>query len=158
MLVILLISRIKTNSNYQRKNQVVSKGKKSKSGFRSHTRSQKKNEPTNLEGKMLSPGVYSFICWLLPCMKVREKNIFLMKQVRKKYSKTYVRKFKGTWVAQSVKYLSLAQVTIPGSWDQILHQAPCIRLLISGESASPSPSAPLPHALSLSLSHSFSNK
>ena len=32
---------------------------------------------------------------------------------------------KGAWVAQSVKRLPLAQVMIPESWDQALHQAPC---------------------------------
>ena len=42
-------------------------------------------------------------------------------------------------MAQSVKHLPLAQVMIPGSWDQVPHQAS----LLSGESASPSPSAPL---------------
>ena len=26
--------------------------------------------------------------------------------------------YQGTWVAQSVKYLPLAQVMIPGSWDE----------------------------------------
>ena len=30
----------------------------------------------------------------------------------------------GTWVAQLVKHLPLAQVMIPGSWDQALHPAP----------------------------------
>ena len=30
----------------------------------------------------------------------------------------------GAWVAQSVNYLPLAQVTIPGSWDPALHWAP----------------------------------
>ena len=32
---------------------------------------------------------------------------------------------RGTWVAQSVKHLPSAQVRIPGSWDRILHWAPC---------------------------------
>ena len=31
----------------------------------------------------------------------------------------------GTWVAQSVKHLPLAQVMIPESWDGAPHQAPC---------------------------------
>ena len=29
------------------------------------------------------------------------------------------------WVAQSVKHLPSAQVMIPGSWDRVLHWAPC---------------------------------
>ena len=29
------------------------------------------------------------------------------------------------WVAQLVKRLPLARVTIPGSWDRVPHQAPC---------------------------------
>ena len=33
--------------------------------------------------------------------------------------------FRGTWVPQLVKLLSLAQVMIPGSWDQALYQTPC---------------------------------
>ena len=41
---------------------------------------------------------------------------------------------RGTCVAHSVKFLPAAQVTIPGSWDGGLHQAP----------ASPSLFAPLP--------------
>ena len=44
----------------------------------------------------------------------------------------------GMWVAQSVKHLPLAQVMIPGSWDQVLCWAPH-----SVESVSPSPSASL---------------
>jgi len=31
----------------------------------------------------------------------------------------------GAWVAQPVKRLPLAQVMIPGSWDRVLHWAPC---------------------------------
>ena len=31
----------------------------------------------------------------------------------------------GTWVAQSVKQLPSTQVMIPGSWDRVLHWAPC---------------------------------
>ena len=47
----------------------------------------------------------------------------------------------GTWVAQLVGYLPLAQVVIPGSWDQALSQALCSAgdLLLS-------PSVP-PHCL-----------
>ena len=46
----------------------------------------------------------------------------------------------GTWVAQSVKHLPLAQVMIPGSCDGAPHQPPCSAdgLLL------PSPSAPPP--------------
>ena len=38
--------------------------------------------------------------------------------------------FWGTWVAQSVKHLPLAQVMIPGSWDPALHQAPLLLPLL----------------------------
>ena len=31
----------------------------------------------------------------------------------------------GTWGGQLVKCLPLAQVMIPGSWNQALHQGPC---------------------------------
>ena len=31
----------------------------------------------------------------------------------------------GAWVAQAVKHLPLAWVMISGSWDQVLHRAPC---------------------------------
>ena len=30
---------------------------------------------------------------------------------------------RGTWVAQLVKHLPLAQVMVPGSWDQVQHRA-----------------------------------
>ena len=49
-------------------------------------------------------------------------------------------------MAQSVKYLSSAQVVILGSWDQ----APESSSLLSGEPVSPSPSAPPPITFSLS--------
>ena len=39
---------------------------------------------------------------------------------------------RGAWVAQSVKHLPSSQVMISGSWDRVLHQAPCV------EPASPS--------------------
>ena len=47
----------------------------------------------------------------------------------------------GTWVAQSVKHLSKAQVMIPGvlGWSPVSSGS-----LLSGESASPSPSVPSP--------------
>ena len=32
---------------------------------------------------------------------------------------------RGTWVAQSLKRLPLAQVIIPGSWDRALHRVLC---------------------------------
>ena len=44
----------------------------------------------------------------------------------------------GTWVAQLVGQLLLAQVVISGSWDQALYWAPCS----VGKSASPSLCAP----------------
>ena len=57
----------------------------------------------------------------------------------------------GAWVALSVKRLPPAQVMIPGSWDQVLHWAPC-----SVESPLlPLPAAP-PAVLSLSLCRSLS--
>ena len=34
----------------------------------------------------------------------------------------------GVWVAQLVKHLLSAQVTVPGSWDQALHGVPCFSL------------------------------
>ena len=34
--------------------------------------------------------------------------------------------FGGTWLAQLVKHLPSAQVMIPGFWDRVLHQAPCL--------------------------------
>ena len=46
--------------------------------------------------------------------------------------------FWGAWVAQSVKHLPLAQVIIPGCWDQ----DPSLGSLLSGESISSTPSAP----------------
>ena len=53
------------------------------------------------------------------------------------------------WVAQSVKHLPSAQVMIPGSWDQVAHQAPCSMgsLLLS----LPAPSSA--YSLSLSLTN-----
>ena len=35
-------------------------------------------------------------------------------------------KLGNAWVAQSVKRLPSGQVMIPGSWDQVLHRAPCL--------------------------------
>ena len=55
-------------------------------------------------------------------------------------------------MGQLVKCLPLAQVMIPGSWDQIQHQAPCLvgNLVLT---------FPLPLALLVcSLSHSQINK
>ena len=60
--------------------------------------------------------------------------------------------FRGTWVAQSVKHLSSAQVMISGSWDWVLHQAPC-----SAKSFSLS-LCPSPHFCALSLTLSQINK
>ena len=57
----------------------------------------------------------------------------------------------GTWVAQCVKRLPLAQVIIPGSWDP----APTSGSLLNGDSASPSPCF---CALIDTFSLSFSNK
>ena len=51
---------------------------------------------------------------------------------------------RGAWMAQSVKRLPSAQIVILGSWDRVLHQAPC-SAGVGGESASASPSA-APHA------------
>ena len=54
---------------------------------------------------------------------------------------------KGTWVAQLVKRLPLAQVMIPVSWDP----GPTLGSLLSREFASPSPSvSPTPPACALS--------
>jgi len=54
----------------------------------------------------------------------KERPCFVIKQREHLGPKKSLRK-RGTWVAQSVKYLLSVQVTIPGSWDQALHQAPC---------------------------------
>ena len=54
-------------------------------------------------------------------------------------------KNRDTWVAQLVKYLPLAQVMIPGSWDGVPHWAPCsVRSLLL-----PLPATPPACALSL---------
>ena len=57
----------------------------------------------------------------------------------------------GAWVAQLVKHLTCAQVMILGSWDRVLHWAPCL----AGSLLLPLP-LPLPTACALSLS--FSSK
>ena len=57
----------------------------------------------------------------------------------------------GAWVAQSVERLPSAQVMISGSWDRVLHWAPCS--VEGGDSASPSVSAPPPPPCPYSLSH-----
>ena len=45
---------------------------------------------------------------------------------------------RGTWMIQSVKLLPSAQVMIPGSWDQALHQTPCsVRSLLLSLCCSP---------------------
>ena len=41
------------------------------------------------------------------------------------YNGHFQKQNRGTWVAQSVKRLPLAQVMIPGSWDPGPHWAPC---------------------------------
>ena len=33
--------------------------------------------------------------------------------------------YRGTWVAQLVRHLPSSQVLILGSWDRVLHRAPC---------------------------------
>ena len=53
----------------------------------------------------------------------------------------------GTWVAQSVECLPLAQVMIPEAWDQALHQAP----FLVGSLLLPLSIAPPACALSLPL-------
>lgn len=61
--------------------------------------------------------------------------------------------YRGSWVAQLVKYLPSAQAEIPGSWDGALRRAPCSLggLLLP-------PPAPLSHVRMLSRSLSLSNK
>ena len=54
-------------------------------------------------------------------------------------------------MAQLVERLPWAQVMISGSWDQVLHQAPCV----AGSLLLPLPAAPLACALSLSLTLSL---
>ena len=56
--------------------------------------------------------------------------------------------FGGTWVAQSVKYLPLSWLMIPGSWDQVPHRAPCS----AGSLSLPLHLPAAPPACSLSLS------
>ena len=46
-------------------------------------------------------------------------------------------KILGTWVAQMVKHLPLAQVMIPGSWDPVPPQTPCSVGSLLPPSASP---------------------
>ena len=51
---------------------------------------------------------------------------FFLNKVRNKQNQIVINfKIQDPWVAQSVKYLLLAQVMISGSWDLALSQAPC---------------------------------
>ena len=62
-------------------------------------------------------------------------------------------KYGGTWVAQSVKHLPLAQVMIPGSWDQAPHWAPFSEGSLLLPLPLPLPAAPPAYVLSLSQSN-----
>ena len=71
------------------------------------------------------------------------------------------RNSRGTWAAQSIKYLPLAQVMITESWDPDLHGVPCSvgsPLLSLSVSVSLSPSPPPPCSFYLSNKEFFFKK
>ena len=58
---------------------------------------------------------------------------------------------RGAWVAKLVGHLPSAQIMIPGSWDRVLHWAPCsVRNLLLPLSVALPPSLAAPPASSLS--------
>ena len=78
-----------------------------------------------------------------------QKPEVLVKNINLKAHSSLKENKRGTWVAQSVKHLPLAQVMISVSWDQTPRQALCSAGSLLRPSTSHSPSVLF---LSLSLS------